>query len=67
MKYISPAQSAYHNSCSTGDIIQTYRRIIAKKKLQKTILVTGIHQSSAFDTINRNEFTKILKEIVDED
>ena len=66
-RYLSQAQSAYRNSCSTGEIVWAYRWMIAITKIVKDkILVTGIDLRSAFDTINRNKLIEIIKEIVDE-
>ena len=67
-RHISQAQNAYRNTCSTVEIVWTYRWMKTKTQIVKDkILVTGIGLSSVFETINLNKLIETLKEIVDKD
>lgn len=66
-EYISPSQSAYRQSRSTVDIVQTHRWLTAKiQKVDAKVHLTGIDMSSAFETINREHLLNIIKSNFDE-
>ena len=67
-EYLSRTQAAYRTGRSTGEIVWSYRWLLAKvKEYDITIYVTGIDMSSAFDTIHRDKLIEIAEEIMDED
>ena len=66
-EYISPSQSAYRQSRSTVDIVQTHRWLTAKiQKVEAKVHLSGIDMSSAFETINREHLLNIIKSNFDE-
>ena len=67
-RHLSPTQTAYRTGRSTGEIVWTYRWLLAKvQEYNIKIYVTGIDMSSAFDTIHRYKVLEIAERILDED
>ena len=67
-EYLSPSQSAYRTGRSTGDVVWSYRWILAKvQEIDIKIYIIGIDMSSAFDTIDRQKLVDICEAFLDED
>ena len=58
--YLSQSQAAYRQNRATTDILWAHRFIIAKTLMYQdlSVNITGMHTSSAFDTIDRHELLK---------
>ena len=66
--HLSPTQIAYRTGRCTGEIVWSYRWLLAKvQEYDITIYVTGIDMSSAFDTIHRHKVLEIAERIFGED
>lgn len=62
-KYLSTGQSGFRKMRSTGDVVWTYRWLMAiAYKYNQTFQVMGIDMSKAFDCINRTKLLEIMKQ-----